>query len=99
MCNLKIIRWRISNRKGKERVFVGKKKSSFSTDLDLAENMYNPSDYQSSSEVEQGLASSHEQVSDVYVEGTIDAIIDDSKNDINSKIPREGYENMFKPTE
>lgn len=44
---------------------------------EIAENSYDPSDYQSSKEVDKGLAITHEQVSDTYVEGTIDGVIDD----------------------
>jgi len=39
---------------------------------EVAEKSYQPEDYHSSNEVEQGLATTHEQVSDMYVEGTID---------------------------
>lgn len=38
---------------------------------------YEPSDYKSESEESKGLAMTHEQVSDTYVEGTVDGVIDD----------------------
>lgn len=41
----------------------------------VATNFYQPSDYKSSQEVEIGLAKTHEQVSDTYVEGTVDGNI------------------------
>jgi hypothetical protein len=41
---------------------------------------YEVSDYQSKTTVSNGLATTHEQVSDVYMEGTLGAIIEDSAN-------------------
>jgi len=38
---------------------------------------YDPSDYLKDNEVSSGLAITHEQVSDTYIEGTIDGTIDD----------------------
>lgn len=38
----------------------------------IAEKNYDPSFYQGKTQFEQGLAETHEQVSDGYVEGTID---------------------------
>ncbi len=43
----------------------------------IATNSYQPSDYQSAEEVDQGLAMTHEQVSDAYVEGTVDGNINE----------------------
>ncbi|ARK31197.1 YozQ family protein [Halalkalibacter krulwichiae] len=48
---------------------------------EVAEHSYQPEDYQSSNEVEKGLATTHEQVSDAYMEGTIDA---EKEKDVNS---------------
>ncbi|MFC5464248.1 YozQ family protein [Lederbergia graminis] len=51
----------------------------------LAGKTFTPSDYNSSSELESGLAMTHEQVNDTLMEGTIDGEIDD----LSSKtIPR-----------
>ncbi|SER32754.1 Protein of unknown function [Gracilibacillus ureilyticus] len=38
----------------------------------VAEKNYEPSDYNGNSQIEKGLAETHEQVSDDYFEGTID---------------------------
>jgi hypothetical protein len=59
--------------------------------LMVAGRNYDPSDYKSNSDLSSGLAMTHEQVSDAYVEGTVDAVIDDL-NGKDVKIPREGYQ-------
>lgn len=71
-----------------------------STDLqqiaeDVAENTYDPADYQSRSFTDQGLAITHEQVSDDYMEGTNDGKIDQNGEEKNIEIPRTGYDSMF----
>ncbi|MDT8859214.1 YozQ family protein [Alkalihalobacillus sp. MEB130] len=73
-----------------------KEKNSVKSSEEVAENSYQPSDYKSSEEVEQGLAMTHEQVSDSYVEGTIDGQIDNYEGqDID--LPKDGYEkDVFK---
>ncbi len=43
----------------------------------VAEKMYDPSDYDGKDQLSKGLAVTHEQVSDDYVEGTIDGRIDE----------------------
>lgn len=53
----------------------------------VAGKQYDPSFYQSSSEVESGLAMTHEQASDTYMEGTIDGEIDNLEDD-STAIPR-----------
>lgn len=55
---------------------MGTNKPPFATDENIADKTYQPSDYQSSSQLAQGLATTHEQVSDCYVEGTVDGTID-----------------------
>ncbi|GAE33758.1 YozQ family protein [Halalkalibacter akibai] len=63
---------------------------------EVAEQSYQPEDYQSTNEVEKGLATTHEQVSDVYVEGTIDGKIDDYEGE-DVALPRGNYEkDVFK---
>jgi hypothetical protein len=58
---------------------------------EIAEHSYQPEDYYSSNEVDQGLATTHEQVSDTFVEGTIDGEIDNIREkDID--LPKESYE-------
>lgn len=42
----------------------------------VAEKSYEPADYSSTDEIDKGLAITHEQVSDTYMEGTIDGEID-----------------------
>ena len=61
----------------------------------VAEQSYSPSDYKSNQEVEQGLAVTHEQVSDDYMEGTNDGKIDEYEGKQNVDIPRTGYDGMF----
>jgi hypothetical protein len=68
-----------------------KEKNSYLTSDAVAENSYQPSDYQSSEEVEQGLAITHEQVSDAYMEGTVDAGIPEQRGKTN-EVPKEGFE-------
>jgi hypothetical protein len=53
------------------------KKNQENISSNVAENSFDPSDYCSKNEVEKGLAITHEQVSDTYMEGTIDGEIDD----------------------
>lgn len=63
----------------------------------VAEKMYDVSDYKSNDSVDKGIAITHEQVSDDYMEGTIDAKIDklDKNGQLKShkgeEIPRRGY--------
>ncbi len=52
---------------------------------------FQPEDYTSKNELNSGLATTHEQVSDTYTEGTLEAEIDNVKGQ-NIKIPRKGYE-------
>ncbi|RXT06394.1 YozQ family protein [Ammoniphilus sp. CFH 90114] len=67
--------------------------SRFSTDDKLAEKMYEPKDYQSNSTLNKGLAITHEQVSDAYMEGSIDAVIENAQGTgEDAQIPREGFE-------
>ncbi|MEK4175102.1 YozQ family protein [Aeribacillus sp. FSL K6-1305] len=45
----------------------------------IAGKIYTPNDYKSHSESSQGLAVTHEQVSDTFTEGTIDGEVDNIK--------------------
>lgn len=56
---------------------LAKKKGAENSSAGVAENSYNRSDYNSSDGVNKGLAMTHEQVSDTFMEGTIDGEIDD----------------------
>ncbi|AKM18768.1 MULTISPECIES: YozQ family protein [Geobacillus] len=44
--------------------------------LEVAGRQYDPSDYKSAAALGAGLAETHEQVSDVYAEGTIEAAVE-----------------------
>lgn len=69
-------------------------KTPIDQSLEVAENSYHPSDYKSSNETEQGLAFVHEQVSDAYVEGTIDGQIEESRNNADLGRAEEGFKEM-----
>lgn len=57
----------------------------------IADRVYEPEDYQKKDQVSSGLATTHEQVSDTFTEGEIQAVLDDvSGEDI--EIPRKGYD-------
>lgn len=58
--------------------------------LNLAGRYYEVEDYNGNDQLSSGLATTHEQVSDAYMEGEINATIENvNGKDIN--IPREGY--------
>ncbi|SHG72596.1 YozQ family protein [Ornithinibacillus halophilus] len=63
----------------------------------VAEKMYEPSYYKSNTQLGKGLATTHEQVSDTYMEGTVDAQIYqlDEQGELKShkgeEIPRKGF--------
>jgi hypothetical protein len=66
---------------------MNNKVSSDSTKL--AGRTYDTSDYQKKDNLSSGLATTHEQVSDTYMEGEIGAVIDDVKGKdipLNSKV-------------
>lgn len=44
---------------------------------EVAGSFYHPSYYQEKDQISSGLAETHEQVSDVYAEGEIGAVLDD----------------------
>lgn len=56
----------------------------------LAGRQYDSSDYLKPDQLSQGLATTHEQASDAYMEGEIKPVIDDFKGK-NIDIPRKGY--------
>ncbi len=59
--------------------------------LKIAGKTFDPADYQSNSLEAKGLAITHEQTSDTWTEGTIEAKIDDV-NGKDIEIPRTGYD-------
>lgn len=67
----------------------------FQASDEVAEKMYESSYYKSHSVTEKGLAITHEQVSDVYMEGTNDGKIDKNAGKKKIEITETGYENMF----
>ncbi|MFT4415889.1 YozQ family protein [Fredinandcohnia humi] len=59
--------------------------------VDLAGRYYETEDYNKEDQLSSGLATTHEQASDAYMEGEIKAIIEDVGGK-NIEIPRQGYE-------
>ncbi|MBM7553811.1 YozQ family protein [Thalassobacillus pellis] len=55
----------------------------------IADKMYEAADYEKQDRLSKGLADTHEQVSDTYMEGTIDGEID-QVNEEGSLISHEG---------
>ena len=55
----------------------------FNATDEVAEKMYDSSYYKSTSQTEKGLSVTHEQVSDVYVEGTNDGNIEENTGENN----------------
>ncbi|MEC1548845.1 YozQ family protein [Bacillus rugosus] len=51
-------------------------KENINDTTDVAGKYFDPSDYKGSTQLEKGLAETHEQVSDDYFEGTIDQNLD-----------------------
>ena len=56
----------------------------------LAGRIYEPSDYQKKDQLSSGLAETHEQFSDAYMEGEIGAVIDDVKGK-DIPVPKKGF--------
>lgn len=67
---------------------VNKDKNSQQASNEIAEKNYEANYYDSNDALEAGLAMTHEQVSDMYTEGTIDGEIDDLDAPDN-QIPRQ----------
>lgn len=61
---------------------------------ELAGRQYETEDYGRNDQLSSGLATTHEQVSDAYMEGEIKAVVDDVKGK-NVEIPREGYQDYY----
>lgn len=67
-------------------------KDKFQNNTDeLAGRYYHTDDYKKNDELSSGLATTHEQVSDAYMEGEIKAVVDNA-NGQDIEIPRKGYE-------
>lgn len=58
---------------------------------DLAGKIYDVKDYQATDTLSAGIATTHEQASDAYMEGEIHPVIDDV-NGKDVEVIREGYE-------
>jgi hypothetical protein len=67
------------------------KKKPLSESSKLAGRTYDVSDYQKNDQLSAGLATTHEQVSDAYVEGEIKPVIDDV-NGQDIPVERKGFE-------
>lgn len=52
-------------------------KENLNKSTEIAGRTFQASDYQKNDELSSGLATTHEQVSDTYMEGEIGAVIDD----------------------
>ncbi|KAF0823222.1 YozQ family protein [Cytobacillus firmus] len=57
----------------------------------IAGRYYEAEDYKRNDQLSSGLATTHEQVSDTYMEGQADAVIEDVVG-VDISIPRKGYE-------
>lgn len=68
---------------------MSKKENKDSTNL--AARTYSPEDYKRKDELSAGLATTHEQVSDSYMEGEINAVIDDVNGE-DIPIKRKGFD-------
>ena len=58
---------------------------------DIAGRYYETEDYNRNDQLSSGLATTHEQVSDAYMEGQADAVIEDVVG-VDISIPRKGYD-------
>ncbi|WLR56827.1 YozQ family protein [Mesobacillus subterraneus] len=66
-------------------------KKSKDKNLDLAGRMYDTSDYQKNDELSNGLAMTHEQASDSYVEGQVGGKIELS-SEAQDELNNRGYQ-------
>ncbi|MBT2689485.1 YozQ family protein [Bacillus sp. ISL-47] len=57
----------------------------------IAGRYYETEDYKRSDQLSSGLATTHEQVSDTYMEGQADAVIEDVVG-VDISIPHKGYD-------
>ncbi|MBG9588762.1 YozQ family protein [Cytobacillus firmus] len=57
----------------------------------IAGRYYETDDYKRNDQLSSGLATTHEQVSDAYMEGQADAVIEDVVG-VDISIPRKGYD-------
>jgi len=69
---------------------MGKKDNKES--LKIAGKQYHTDDYERNDELSSALAQTHEQVSDAYYEGEINAKVDNVEGGKETEIPRKGYE-------
>ncbi|MDQ1144551.1 hypothetical protein QE429_001378 [Bacillus sp. SORGH_AS 510] len=67
------------------------KKSTNNKSAEIAGRVFDTSDYQKGDALSSGLATTHEQVSDTYMEGEIGAVVDGAKEQ-ETKIPHKGYD-------
>jgi hypothetical protein len=69
------------------------KKNSNNDNRDLAGRVFETSDYQKNDVISTGLATTHEQASDSYMEGAIDPSTDDDLNAKDLPIAQKPYRN------
>lgn len=68
-------------------------KKNKSETSNIAGKTYEVDDYQANNTLSSGLATTHEQVSDAYMEGEVNAVIEDVDGE-DVQVKREGYENQ-----
>jgi hypothetical protein len=85
MSNLRIKRRKYGCTKFIKGVCSMDKKNSATNSTELAGRTYETSDYQRNDVMSTGLATTHEQVSDTYMEGEIGATIETVDDDLNAK--------------
>ncbi|MCC3355398.1 YozQ family protein [Bacillus sp. REN16] len=61
----------------------------------LAARHYQPEDYKKNDELSSGLATTHEQVSDSYMEGEIQASVNQTNGKKNKETLNEGYQDYY----
>ncbi|MCV9885884.1 YozQ family protein [Metabacillus halosaccharovorans] len=69
------------------------KKTNNSHSSQLAGKTYEVEDYKASNTLSSGLATTHEQASDAYMEGEVNAVIDNVEGE-DIQVKREGYKNQ-----
>lgn len=69
------------------------KKNHNNESAKVAGKTYEVEDYQSNETLSSGLATTHEQVSDAYMEGEVNAVIDNVDGE-DVQVKREGYKNQ-----
>ncbi|HZH59552.1 MAG TPA: YozQ family protein [Metabacillus sp.] len=69
------------------------KKNQNNESAKVAGKTYEVEDYKANDTLSSGLATTHEQVSDAYMEGEVNAVIDNVDGE-DVQVKREGYKNQ-----